>query len=407
MANKSSQRPTLVVWRFSVGALLLAMSAAKAQAPLQCQGTVQAWLDKRVSTAVATTQLATVLAAPVALEVRRYQSQQSRLGSQEQEVALSASVQNPLRAADLAIAEQQFNAYPTLNTQLQRWQLAALLLDSDQQHRTALLQKASLDQQVGWAQQLLSQLTSAQQAGEAVRLDVLQVQQQHSQLTLLRSQAEQAVAMAEQQLAQLLGSSSQVPCFTLPAEGVPAEDESARRALLATHPVWLLSQANEAQASWQYEQEGRWQSQPWQVSVAVRQQQAGPSAEVDQQLGISVRIPLGGNSNSLEQAQLLQQLHESQQQLATVRRTLERDLQAATLSWQQARVAAELAVSQQQGAEQRLAILASAYQAHELSLSDYLRLQQQAFQELAAAQLAPLTLQFARIRLVHTGGYVW
>lgn len=402
MANKSSQRTTLVVWRFSVAALLLAMSAAKAQAPLQCQGTVQAWLDARVSTPVATTQLAKVLAAPVALEARRYQSQQSRLGSQEQEVALSASVQNPLRAADLAIAEQQFNAYPTLNTQLQRWQLAALLLDSDQQHRTALLQKASLDQQVGWAQQLLSQLTSAQQAGEAVRLDVLQVQQQHSQLTLLRSQAEQAVAMAEQQLAQLLGSSSQVPCFTL-----PAEDESARRALLATHPVWLLSQANEAQASWQYEQEGRWQSQPWQVSVAVRQQQAGPSAEVDQQLGISVRIPLGGNSNSLEQAQLLQQLHESQQQLATVRRTLERDLQAATLSWQQARVAAELAVSQQQGAEQRLAILASAYQAHELSLSDYLRLQQQAFQELAAAQLAPLTLQFARIRLVHTGGYVW
>lgn len=352
-------------------------------------------------------QLSYWLASAPELELRGYQSQGNQFATQEREVALSVLLHNPWNQGALAEGAVQRQTQMVARSQLLRWQSAGMLLQMQQQLDWLTAQQRALAPQVAALATLEQQLVIALGQQEAVRLDVLQVQQQLSKLQLQQQQQQLAMHSIRQQLAMLSGQDAKAQtrlqgyCFTAP----PASAITEQR--LAEHPLWRLALLDADYSAWQLAQAGDWQAQPWQVSMQLRQQQAGPMLPVDQQVGISLRIPLGGSQHSAQYAESQRQAHQTNAALVAVQQSMQQQWQSAALQWQQAQQALAAAPLQQQRARQTLDILSAAFKAHELSLSDYLRLQQQAFIELASAEQAPLQLQHAQARLAHAGGFSW
>lgn len=408
--QRSSGFMASLLWASAALSAPVGAADTTAASPAACSISVSTALDQwQQSLQLADKQqrLSQWFASAPELELRRYQSQGSRFATQEREVALSVLMHNPWNQASLADGAAQRQAQSAARQQVLRWQSAGMLLQLQQQLEWAREQQRQLQQQLAPLTALAQQLSVALRQQEAVRLDLLQVQQQQSKLQLQLEQQRLVQQTLTQQLTALTDSrvaalpNFQGYCFT-PPRALPQHIQQ-----LVQHPLWRAAQLDADHNAWQLEQAGAWQAQPWQVSLQLRQQQADPMLPVDQQVGISVRIPLGGSRHTAQYAESERQASQSNSALVAAQQTLQQQWQSALLQWQQAQLALEAAPAQQQRARQTLDIVSAAFQARELSLSDFLRLQQQAFVELANAEQAQLQLTQAQARLAHAGGFLW
>lgn len=387
---------------------------AEPPAPDACFNLTQT-LDElsRAPATMETFRLQRWLSSPAAIEIASYQgkdqlgaagtAESSRVsGSREQEIALSLSLHNPLNQPALSEFEQLNQQLLQQQQRYQRWQTAGMLLQLSYQLKRTQVLLTQLSQMVNHHQALAESLQRAQQQGEAVRLDVLVVQQQLEELRLDQQQVAQEHSKHQQALAMIVPHRMNQPSVC--AGPLP---EFKHSPVWTAHPAWQIKAREQDLLQWQSQQQGQWQAQPWQLSISVRQQQANALTPVDHQVGLRLRIPLGGNANSLEQMQWQQQ----QQSMALATELLEKQF---TLEWQQARL--ELARYQLQAdtldsQRQRLAlsqqILQQALTAKELSVPDFIRLSYPLNLQQKLLSTVEVDLDYAKQRLAHTEGYSW
>lgn len=282
------------------------------------------------------------------------------------------------RASALAVSRQA-HRLPQLFNRLLRWEAAGLARDLIWTLRESEVKLRFSKRKLETAKRLLATVERLVSAGELGQRDLLLARNEFLKRLMEHNRIEVEQIHARHNYHLLTG-----------LEELPErieETRSLRRALTSDHPLLAFLQGKielfRARSRYAHFESDTGDQQAF-LSVGSRHQKGGEHG-----LTIALSYPIGASPyNAPNVAEQRQQAIEAEVELHQAQRRIKLQLEEIEHRLELDRFRFEQAEQQRQIAEQQLKLADRLFEAGELDLLDYLRLQNQAFEALEAAELA-------------------